>query len=72
MAHECPSCYHTCHCGGDIDDLNFGDTGQYCSHCQSDDEDVDDYETEEAMRFYCRSCNALEWFDCCCDESDDI
>lgn len=24
MAHECPECYRECHCGGDIDDINFG------------------------------------------------
>ena len=23
MAHECPDCYMVCHCGGDIDDIEF-------------------------------------------------
>jgi hypothetical protein len=30
MAHDCPDCYTQCHCGGDIDDINFGED----SHCK--------------------------------------
>jgi hypothetical protein len=25
MAHTCPNCYTTCHCQGDIDDIDFGE-----------------------------------------------
>ncbi len=25
MSHTCPECGHTCHCGGDIDDVNWGE-----------------------------------------------
>ena len=25
MAHTCPDCYQICYCGGDIDDIDFGD-----------------------------------------------
>lgn len=41
MAHECPECGHNCHCGGDIEDCDFGDVeaGLACVHCT--DEDVD-------------------------------
>jgi hypothetical protein len=31
MAHDCPNCYEQCHCGGDIDDINFGEDGN-CTH----------------------------------------
>jgi len=26
MAHTCPKCGMLCHCGGDIDDIDFGET----------------------------------------------
>lgn len=53
MAHECPSCYRDCHCGGDIDNINFG-VGWDCDCAYSewgcgselDDED-DDYEYDD-------------------------
>jgi len=31
MAHECPECYSLCHCGGDIDDIDFGESAD-CKH----------------------------------------
>lgn len=31
MAHECPECYCLCHCGGDIDDCDFGESEE-CTH----------------------------------------
>jgi len=31
MAHDCPECWSQCHCGGDIDDINFGE-GEHCRH----------------------------------------
>ena len=31
MAHDCPECWTTCHCGGDIDDINFGESSA-CQH----------------------------------------
>lgn len=42
MAHECPNCGMTCHCGGDIDDICFHGTPEEfgCSHCEGDDDDV--------------------------------
>jgi len=43
MAHECPECYSRCHCGGDIDDIEFPLDG-YCSHCENnEDDEYDDY-----------------------------
>lgn len=42
MAHTCPKCGLTCHCGGDIDDLNFG-AEPYCRHCDDKDDDEEDY-----------------------------
>ena len=36
MAHTCPDCGLTCHCGGDIDDIDFGDDSEEaiaCTHC---------------------------------------
>lgn len=41
MAHECPKCYLTCYCNGDIDDINFGESNNYCSHCEDEDNDED-------------------------------
>lgn len=57
MAHTCPDCDCLCHCGGDIDDLDFGQS-LTCAHYKSpdcdgyeggDDEeewDEDDYDDE--------------------------
>lgn len=40
MAHSCPNCGMACHCGGDIDDIDFGaDTPEAiaCRHCDCPD-----------------------------------
>jgi hypothetical protein len=37
MAHTCPKCGLICHCGGDIDDLVFGED-PCCEHCDTEDE----------------------------------
>ncbi|HKB54224.1 MAG TPA: hypothetical protein VKD22_09500 [Ramlibacter sp.] len=50
MAHDCPDCGMQCHCGGDIDDINFGESDA-CTHYKSpdcygsmlDDDGGDDY-----------------------------
>lgn len=48
MAHECPDCYETCHCGGDMDDMLMNGTKEEiaCGHCPMhggfDDESHDD------------------------------
>jgi hypothetical protein len=36
MAHSCPTCYVTCYCGGDIDDLVFDNSKEQfsCTHCE--------------------------------------
>jgi len=43
MAHTCPECGQTCHCGGDIDDLilDFDEDVIGCTHCS--DEDMEEY-----------------------------
>lgn len=43
MAHECPECGLSCHCGGDIDDmlLNNDRYVHGCSHCWNEDEPYD-------------------------------
>jgi len=47
MAHTCPNCDATCHCHGDIDDINFGERLD-CEHCDEfEDEDWDDEDFEE-------------------------
>jgi len=44
MAHECPECGLTCYCGGDIDDICWGEQTGYCKHCDEDDDfDEDEY-----------------------------
>lgn len=38
--HTCPDCGCACHCGGDIDDIDFGDDcegADACTHYQTDD-----------------------------------
>lgn len=51
MAHECPECGFNCHCGGDIDDIDFGDLVASCTHCpngftrEGDEDDDDFYDT---------------------------
>lgn len=62
MAHSCPDCGSICYCGGDIDDINFGDdcdaadlcthcTCKVChhmlDHCQCDPPDYDDFDDDE-------------------------
>lgn len=58
MAHTCPDCGVLCHCGGDIDDIDFGDTckaAMRCTHCPPDgisDDEWDEYfedDDEEVM-----------------------
>lgn len=44
MAHTCPECGMLCHCGGDIDDICFGEADDYCSCCDSDDDGFEDDE----------------------------
>ena len=41
MAHPCPVCGLTCHCGGDIDDCCFEGTRfeLLCKHCDDDKEE---------------------------------
>ena len=33
MAHSCPECYQTCHCNGDIDDIDFGEDSPHADSC---------------------------------------
>lgn len=42
MAHTCPHCGQYCHCGGDIDDICFGEK-LTCTCCYGDDEEDDDF-----------------------------
>lgn len=39
MAHTCPNCGMLCHCGGDIDDICFGEADEFCTCCYEDEED---------------------------------
>ncbi len=41
MAHECPECGMTCHCGGDIDDIVFSGTPEElsCTCCDCEDDE---------------------------------
>ncbi len=53
MAHECPHCGCTCHCGGDIDDICFSGTPEEaaCRCCEDDyldGEDDEDYYDRQA------------------------
>lgn len=41
MAHTCPDCGCSCHCRGDIDDIDFGEAMD-CTCCLFDDEFEDD------------------------------
>lgn len=47
MAHACPECGYTCHCGGDIEDCIIEGTREEarCTHCDLFDnyDDEDDY-----------------------------
>jgi hypothetical protein len=66
MAHECPTCYYVCHCGGDIDDIQMDGTTEQmnCSHCADewgdDDEDYtffdDEDDDEAAVTDQCGQC----------------
>jgi len=44
MAHECPECGYSCHCGGDIECCNYGysEYAAACSHCDGLDYSADD------------------------------
>jgi hypothetical protein len=49
MAHECPDCGLSCHCGGDIDDIMFPDskyavTCTCCDRSEDEEEYYDDYD----------------------------
>jgi hypothetical protein len=48
MSHQCPECWQTCFCHGDIDDICMEDTDEeaMCDHCYGDD---DDEFTDEEM-----------------------
>jgi hypothetical protein len=57
MAHTCPECGTACYCGGDIDDIFFGEDSaesDACSHCDGEDQErmeyFDDYERAQAER----------------------
>lgn len=55
MAHTCPDCGMLCRCGGDIDDIDFGDDTDdagRCTHC------------------ICRRCGIPDYKGCDCYESD--
>ncbi len=47
MAHTCPRCGQLCHCNGDIDDIDFGES----DICTKDHDgclrDFDDWEDDE-------------------------
>jgi hypothetical protein len=53
LAHSCPECGYTCHCGGDIDDCIIEGTREEarCQHCPDelfgDDDDSDEIEFED-------------------------
>jgi hypothetical protein len=47
MAHTCPTCGCQCHCGGDIDDINFGELFT-CTCCE--DECEGEYEDDWDVR----------------------
>ena len=51
MAHTCPDCGLTCYCGGDIDDICFGDDCEEADRCthyeQCQDRGDFDYEDDE-------------------------
>lgn len=46
MAHSCPVCGCTCHCGGDIDDICFDSNEELdsCTCCDEFEEDDEDFE----------------------------
>lgn len=50
MSHECPICYQTCFCHGDIGDLclNTEEAICACTHCSELDKDWDDDWDDEA------------------------
>jgi hypothetical protein len=51
--HSCPECGSACHCGGDIDDIDTGDTEaeDNCICCAEGDSDEgyfdDDFDTDD-------------------------
>lgn len=52
MAHTCPECGMVCHCGGDIDDICFGEADEFCSHCAHDEDNdwEDDFDWQEETK----------------------
>lgn len=60
MAHSCPFCDQSCHCGGDIDDCQLDGTDEQdnCTHCPYDDydedydEEYDPYSPDELSDYY--------------------
>ncbi len=48
MAHTCPECGRLCHCGGDLDDIDFGENLQCECNCwEEEDDEFDDDPFEE-------------------------
>jgi len=50
MAHTCPDCGQLCHCGGDIDDIDFGEDcgdAMRCTHYLECQPDSDVYEEDD-------------------------
>jgi hypothetical protein len=46
MAHTCPDCGSLCRCGGDIDDIDFGEDSEgadNCICCLGREEDEDEF-----------------------------
>lgn len=54
MAHTCPRCGQLCHCNGDIDDIDFGESN-ICTKdhdgCQLDDDDWEDDDYDDYDHF---------------------
>ena len=50
MAHTCPECGYQCHCNGDIDDIDFGDScpeADRCICCLGEFDDGESWEDYE-------------------------
>jgi hypothetical protein len=47
MAHSCPVCDSACHCGGDLEDVLLEEGGVDCTHCDSTEDEYDDYYDDE-------------------------
>lgn len=44
--HECPDCGRLCTCGGDIDDIDWGEDVSCECDCWKDDFEDDDYDVD--------------------------